>query len=217
MPKPRKSFRIPTQKLFRLGLAAVFLVVLPRIITTLFSQEYLYTIEDVPSYEYAIVLAAEVKEDGSPSLVLQHRVERGVDLYTTGKAKKLIMSGKDLETVVMRDYAVSLGVPAANIQLDNGGIRTYATCYNAVNHFGLKDAIMVTQPYHMPRTLFLCHQLGLDAVGVPSIHGRYWRGSWVVWQVRETLATVLAFNEIYVSPPATGEYLTLAEEGDNHD
>ena len=217
MPMPRNINRIPAKKLFRWGLAAVFLVVLPRITTTLFAQEYLYTTEDVPSYEYAIVLAAEVKEDGSPSLVLQHRVERGVDLYTAGKAKKLIMSGKDLETAVMRDYAVSLGVPAADIQLDTGGIRTYASCYNAVEHFGLQEAIMVTQPYHMPRTLFLCHQLGLDAVGVTSIHGRYWRGSWLVWQVRETLATVLAFNEIYVSPPDTGEYLTLAQEGDHHD
>ena len=214
---PRNSRRIPAKKVLRWGLAAAFLVVLPRIVTTLFAQDYLYTVEDVPSYEYAIVLAAEVKEDGSPSLVLQHWVQRGVDLYTSGKAEKLIMSGKDRETTIMRDYAVSLGVPADDIRLDTGGIRTYATCYNAVNYFGLKEAIMVTQPYHMPRTLFLCHQLGLDAVGVPALHGRYWRGSWVVWQIRETLATVLAINEIYVSPPDTGEYLTLAGEGESND
>jgi len=214
---PRNINRIPTKKVFRWGLAAVFLVVLPRITTALLAQERLYTIEDVPNHEVAIVLAAEVKPDGSPTPVLQHRVERGTDLYFSGKAEKLIMSGKKLETTVMRDYAVQLGVPAADILLDNGGIRTYASCYNAVNHFGLEQAIMVTQPYHMPRTLFLCRQLGLDAVGVPSLHGRYWRGSWVVWQIRETLATVLAFNEIYISPPDTGEYLILAREGESND
>lgn len=199
--------------MFWWALGAAFLVLLPRIITTLMAQPHIATIEDVDAYEYAIVLAAEVKEDGSPSLVLQHRVQRGVDLYMAGKAEKLIMSGRDPEPAVMQEYAISLGVPEEDIVLDNGGIRTYATCYNAVNYFDLEKAILVTQPYHMPRTLFLCRQMGLDAMGVAAFHGKYWRGSWVVWQVRETLATILAFSEIYISPPDTTEYLNLAEEG----
>lgn len=186
---------------------------LPRIITTLSARPYLYTVEDVEEHEVAIVLAAEVKPDGRPSLVLQHRVERGVDLYQAGKAETLIMSGREIETNVMRDYAVSLGMPEADIVLDNGGIRTYATCYDAVNFFELDEAIVVTQPFHTPRTLFLCHNMGLDTVAVPAFHGKYWRGSWIAWQIRETLANVLAFSDLYLSPPDGSEFLKLAEEG----
>ncbi|HKJ27981.1 MAG TPA: ElyC/SanA/YdcF family protein [Anaerolineales bacterium] len=211
MPKLKKS--IPFKKLIWWGIGAAFLVCLPRIITTLIAQPYLRTVDDVQAHEYAIVLAAEVKEDGSPSLVLQHRVQRGVELYQAGKAEILIMSGRAIETTVMREYAISLGVDEGDIVLDNGGIRTYATCYDAVNFFELDGAIVVTQPFHTPRTLFLCRTMGLGTVAVPAIHGKYWRGSWLAWQIRETLATVLAFKETYITAPDTSEYIQLAEEG----
>jgi hypothetical protein len=55
--------------------------------------------------------------------------------------------------------------------------------------------------------------MGIDATGVAAVHGRYWRGSWLAWNIRETLATILAFQEIYFSPPDTTEYVTLYQEG----
>ena len=213
--KPKR--KITLKKLFWWGLAASFLVILPRIITTILAQPHIRTIEDVEPHEVAIVLAAEVKPDGTPSAVLRDRVSRGVDLYNANKAEKLIMSGRSVETIVMKNYAVSLGVPEADILLDDGGIRTYATCFDAANFFELDEAIVVTQPFHTPRTLFLCHTMGMDTVAVPAVHGKYWRGSWITWQIRETLATMLAFSDLFISPPDTNEFLTLAEEGANHD
>ena len=42
------------------------------------------------------------------------------------------------EPGAMRDYAVSLGVPANAIVLDYAGDRTYDTCYRAKAIFGLE-------------------------------------------------------------------------------
>ena len=68
-------------------------------------------------------------------------------------------------------------------------------------------------PIHLPRTLFLCRSLGIEATGVAAHHGMYWFGSSIAWNIRETMATVLAFIEIYISPPDTGEYADLYQEG----
>jgi len=199
-------------KLFRWGLALAFMIILPRIITTIVALPHISPIDDAPQTKTAVVLAAETIH-GRPSAVLRHRIERGVELYKTGTVDQLVMSGQAPEPAIMRDYAVSLGVPAENILLDDGGIRTYATCYNTLTQLKLEEAIFVTQPFHMPRTLYLCRALGIDASGVPAYHGRYWRGSWIAWNIRETLATVLAFIDLYISPPDTSNYVELYQQG----
>jgi len=201
-------------RLFRWGLVLAFLVALPRIITTIAAIPHTSQLDDAPQAKAAVVLAAETIH-GEPSAVLRDRVERGVDLYMAGKVEQLVMSGRNPEPAIMREYAISLGVPEEDILLDDGGIRTYATCYNTSTQLELDQAIFVTQPYHLPRTLYLCRALGIDASGVPAQHGRYWPGSWIVWNIRETFATVLAFIELYISPPDTSHYVELYQQGVN--
>ena len=188
------------------------LAVIPRIITTTIARGYTTTIEEADHTPFGIVLAAETV-NGKPSAILRDRLDRGVELYQAGVVDQLVMSGRNPEPGIMRDYAIEHGVPEEDILLDDGGIRTYATCYNAHTQMGLDEAIFVTQPYHLPRTLFLCRSLGIDATGVAAHHGVYWFGSSVVWNIRETMATVLAFIEIYISPPNSSEYATLYQEG----
>lgn len=203
-------------RLLRWGMILTFLVFLPRIITTLAAVPHTYAIDDLPETKYGVVLAAETI-NGRPSAVLRHRIERGVDLYLAGKVQVLVMSGRAPEPAIMRDYAVALGVSQEDILLDDGGIRTYATCYNAVNLFDLEEAVFVTQPFHLPRTLFLCRSLGIEASGVAAYHGRYWTGSWIAWNIRETLATILAFQDLFIQPPDTSEYTSYAQGETHHD
>ncbi|MBN2044867.1 MAG: YdcF family protein [Anaerolineales bacterium] len=188
------------------------LVVLPRTITTIAAAPYIQPIEEAEHTEFGVVLAAE-SINGQPSAVLRDRLEGGIALYKAGVVGQLVMSGRDPEPAIMKEYAVSQGIPAEHILLDNGGIRTYATCFNSLTQLDLDEAVFVTQAYHMPRTLFLCRSMGIEARGVTAIHGKYWRGSTIAWNIRETLATVLAFIEIYISPPDTTEYTTLYQEG----
>ena len=49
-----------------------------------------YRIEPAPA---AIVLGALARPDGSPSDILEDRLVQGIELYRSGKAKKLLLSG----------------------------------------------------------------------------------------------------------------------------
>jgi SanA protein len=79
----------------------------------------------------------------------------------------------------MRQYALSLGVPDDAIVLDYAGRRTYDTCYRALNIFGIESAVITTQPYHLPRALFLCDRLGIDIQGVEVEQSRYVRARYI--------------------------------------
>ena len=191
-----------------LAFAAVGLLVLivPRLITTIYSSTRTYTVESAPTGRIAIVFGAGLTRDGQPTLILRDRVRTGVQLYLSGKIQKLLMSGDNQDVThdepgAMRDYAVSLGVPADDIVLDNSGDRTYDTCYRAKAIFGLDSALLVTQQFHLPRALFLCNMLGVQAVGVNANNYRYWPPLMLIWNIREQLATVGAFWDVYVEKP----------------
>lgn len=201
-------------RLIRWAVVLLLLAILPRIITTIRATPHTYTIEEAQHTQFGVVLAAETI-NGHPSAVLRDRLQGGIDLYNAGLVDQLVMSGRAPEPAIMRSYAVSHGIPEGDILLDDGGIRTYATCYNSATQLNLEEAIFVTQPYHLPRTLFLCRALGIDAHGFAAHHGKYWHGSTIVWNIRETLATILAFKEIHLSPPDVSEYTTLYQEGLN--
>lgn len=176
-------------------------MLLPRLVTSIFTSPYLSTVDEVEMTEAALVFGAEVRADGRPSTALRNRVLASVDLYRAGKVKKLVMSGEVPEPVAMQSLAVQEGVPHEAIILDEGGLRTYDTCYRAINVYGYEEAIVVTQDFHLPRALYLCHFMGIDVQGVPAREGRYWRGSTLFWNVRESMATLLALWQIHITKP----------------
>ena len=191
-----------------IALAAVGLlvVILPRIITTMYSWTRIYTADAVPTQRVAIVFGAGLDREGQATLILLDRVKTAAQLYFSGRVQKLLMSGDNRtvdynEPEAMRQYALSLGVPNDAIVLDYAGRDTYATCYRAHAIFGLDSAILVTQPFHLPRALFLCKALGIQAFGVQADNYHYlWRWE-LIWNIREQLATVGAFVDVYIIKP----------------
>ena len=181
-------------------------VILPRLVTSVYSLNRIYQKENAPTERLAIVFGAGLRRDGTPTAVLRDRVETAASLYFSGKVEKLLMSGDNSfesynEPGAMRDYALALGVPAEAIAMDFAGRRTYDTCYRAKVIFGVDEALLVTQKFHLPRALFLCNALGLNAYGVEANNNRYWNGSLLIWNIREQMATVTAFMDVYVSNP----------------
>lgn len=184
----------------------VLTVLLPRMITAVYSWNRIYHADSAPGERVAIIFGAGLRRDGSPTAILRDRVETGVSLYLGGKVEKLLMSGDNSveyynEPEAMRQYAVSMGVPVEDIVLDFAGRRTYDTCYRAQAIFGLKRALLVTQRFHLPRALFLCNALGLEASGVEANNLNYRKVSRLIWNFREQLATIAAFFDIYVDKP----------------
>jgi len=152
--------------------------------------------EAVPQRPVALVLGAGYWPDGTPSDVMKDRIEAAVDLYRAGRIRKVLFSGDNRfvnynEPGTMRQYAMTLGLPEEAIVLDYAGRRTYDSCYRARDIFGLQELVVVTQRYHLPRALYICQSLGLDAVGYaadrrPYIHIRqYWAREipalWLPW------------------------------------
>jgi SanA protein len=181
-------------------------ILLPRVITTIYAMNRIYQKENAPSERLAIVFGAGLRRDGQPTTILRDRVETAADLYFSGKVEKLLMSGDNRfleynEPESMRQYALSLGVPNEAIVMDYAGRRTYDTCYRAKVIFGVKSTLLVTQKFHLPRALFLCNALGMEAFGVEANNHQYWRGSVLTWNIREMLATWGAFLDVYVNNP----------------
>jgi SanA protein len=173
-------------------------------LTVRYASSIHQTPEAVPERSVALVFGAGYWPDGTPSDVMRDRVEAAVELYAAGRVKKLLFSGDNRfvdynEPGKMAEYARSLGLPEHAIALDYAGRRTYDSCYRARDIFGVRDVVLVTQRYHLPRALYTCEQLGLTAAGYvadrrPYVYIRsYW--------VREVPALWLAWWETSVTHP----------------
>lgn len=162
--------------------------------------------QTAPEAPVAIVFGAGLDRWGRPSPVLADRVATAVDLYRLGKVRYLLLSGDNRfpwhnEPGAMAAYARQLGVPAEVIQPDYAGRRTYDTCYRARAIFGVRKALLVTQRYHLPRAVFTCRALGIEAYGVVADRRTYPLGAYTVWQLREAAAWVRALLDVWVLRP----------------
>lgn len=161
-------------------------------------------VEEVPEAPVAVVFGAGYWPDGTPSDVMKDRVEAAVALYRAGRVRKILFSGDNRfvhynEPGKMREYALSLGLSEDVIVLDYAGRRTYDTCYRARDIFGLRDVILVTQRYHLPRALYICDRLGLHAVGYVADR-RYYPHIREYW-LREVPALWMAWWDLWVAHP----------------
>jgi SanA protein len=179
---------------------------LSRTITGIRAMSRLYELQNAPQKPVAIVFGAGLTRDGGPTTVLRDRVEAAASLYFAGKVEKILMSGDNRfanynEPGAMRAYALSLGVPDQAIVLDYAGRRTYDTCYRAKAIFGVQDALLVTQKFHLPRALYLCNALGVRADGVSADLHPYRRSLQFIWNLRELPASLTALVDIHVRHP----------------
>ena len=164
-------------------------------------------LDSMPEERVAIVYGARVYPSGRLSAMLQDRMDTAIALYSAGKVRKLLVSGDNRtdqynEPGVMMAYAIAQGVPAEDIQPDYGGRRTYDTCYRAKHIFQLDSAVLVTQAFHLPRALFICNRLGMDATGVIADRRQYDPRS-VAWsESREVPALLLALRDVTLRLPA---------------
>jgi len=85
--------------------------------------------------------------------------------------------------------------------MDYAGRSTYDTCYRAKAIFGVENALLVTQKFHLPRALFLCNALGVTAYGVEANNLYYRSSSLLIWNIREQFATFAAFLDIFFEKP----------------
>ncbi len=161
-------------------------------------------VEDVRPAPIAMIFGASVRTDGTASDALRDRVMTGVSLYQEGKVGELFMTGDDGKFHVdeissMKKIALDAGVPEAHIRSDGHGYRTYESCKRATETFDVKDAILVTQRFHLGRAAFLCRAFGMNVQGFAADRQRERRIAF--FTLRETLASIKAWWDVNVWPP----------------
>ncbi|CAI9411361.1 SanA/YdcF family protein [Aestuariimicrobium sp. T2.26MG-19.2B] len=124
-----------------------------------------------PHRDVLLVLGAGVLPDGQPGAYLKARLDLAADLYASGKASVILVSGDNREAnynepLAMQRYLVRHGVPAGRIVRDPAGFDTYDSCVRAKRIYGVSRLTLVTQGYHLPRAVATCRMVGVDTFGV---------------------------------------------------
>lgn len=161
---------------------------------------------DVPRAEVAIVPGALVEPDGDLSAMLAARVEQASRLWHAGKVEKILVSGdhgtwKYDEPDTMRKALVRDGVAPEDVFEDHAGFDTWATMVRARRIFGVDEAVVITQGFHMPRALYLADEAGIDATGLTA-DLQSWGYQGRKSSVREMLSRVKAVADVTLDTQA---------------
>ncbi|RYE83240.1 MAG: YdcF family protein [Hyphomicrobiales bacterium] len=158
---------------------------------------YAPTSSDGPA-DAALVLGAAA--DGvAPSPVFEERLRHAVDLYARGRVQYLVLTGGRgrgealAESEVGRDWAMAQGVPADAILIETESRTTRQNLTFArplLEAAGIGSILLVTDPLHMRRAMWMADTLKLDARPSPTPTSRY-----------ESLATQvpMLFREVWFS------------------
>jgi len=160
------------------------------------SAKYINPNINYMDYDYVIVLGARVNGN-SPSLMLKDRLDKALEIYNQNKNIKVIVSGDSQnssvydEISVMSNYLINNGINKDNIVEDVYGISTYDSIYRIKDKVIDKKVIIVTQKYHLYRSVYIAKGLGIDSVGISAKEYNY--PMQIYRDIREILARLKDF------------------------
>ena len=170
------------------------------------------------NYDAILVLGAGLK-NGKPSPVLKDRLDTAYEAYIKGASSKIIVSGdhgrKNYDEVnVMKDYLISKGVPSDDIFMDHAGFSTYDTIYRAKEIFLCDKVLIITQKFHIFRSLYIAKKLDLEAEGVSATLRHY--SEETKFELREILARDKDFVKTIFKPKPKylGDTIPVFGDGD---
>jgi uncharacterized SAM-binding protein YcdF (DUF218 family) len=125
----------------------------------------------------AIVVLGAAQYNGRPSPVFRARLDHAVDLYESGVARFLVVTGgkaqgdRTTEAAAGRAFALARGVPTAAILVEDRG-RTTLESLGAVaallRQHHLASAVFVSDRTHMLRVIRIARDAGIVASGSPT-------------------------------------------------
>ncbi|WP_037465174.1 YdcF family protein [Shimazuella kribbensis] len=123
-----------------------------------------------------IILGAALWEN-KPSPALRERLNKGLELYRSGKVDRLILSGglgnaeQQSEAQAMRTYLMKYGVPSDKMILEDQSHNTKENLRNTSAHLKEKpihSLYLITHDYHMTRALLYAKQANLSVTPAPA-------------------------------------------------
>lgn len=204
-----------------LGFGLLIVVILAtNIIIYLETKPYIYNdTVDAPNAKVALIPGAAIFQDGALSSIFIDRVDMAIKLYEAKMVSKILVSGDNStvnhnEVNPVRLYLISKGIPDQDIFLDHAGFDTYSTMYRARDIFGVTSVLIVTQSFHLPRSVFIARHLGITAYGVNADVGHILFRNYV----REVLANEKAMLDLifHRQPKYLGDQIPITGDGRNY-
>lgn len=181
-------------KIIIIGCFVVFIFVLfVNLVVIGKSSKYINKDINYNNYNYVIVLGAKVDSNG-PSLMLKDRLDKAIEIYRSNSDIKIIVSGDAVnpsiydEVGTMYNYLISNGVNSSNIIKDNYGISTYDSIVRMKDIVNNEKVIVVTQKYHLYRSIYIARSLDIESVGISAREYKYF--GQLGRDIREILARV---------------------------
>ena len=202
-------------------LFAVFTVIFINLYMIIKSHKQIVKNEDIKleNIDCLLVLGAGIINNERPTLMLKDRLDKSIELYKKGISKKIIMSGDHSkqnhdEVGIMKNYAIERGVPSEDIFMDHAGFCTYDSIYRAKEIFEVRKMIIVTQKYHLYRSIYIANKLGIESLGIKSDARVYTKMPYHL--IREILARCKNFIKCALNskPKFLGEKISLNQSGD---
>ena len=155
-----------------IGIAMFALVYISLFAWVCYAESHL---ETPPATDVIIVLGAQVKPDGTPSVQLEYRLETALSAYQQ-QPQPIVCCGGQAGTEpapegqVMADWMIARGVPASDVLAETASGDTIGNIRNAVALLGYKPekVMIVTSDYHVARAVQIAKDQGLDAYGMSA-------------------------------------------------
>ncbi len=192
-----------------IGLIVLLVVLYAGVVAMVCIREgsVLKTVPAADEYDAIVVLGAQVKPDGSPSIQLSWRLDAAWEAWEQKHVPVVVCGaqGKDEpmpEAEAMSLYLENKGVPAADILKDPDSFNTNQNLQNAAKLLqdlpGIQRVMIVTSDYHVPRAMALARDLGFDACGMGSPCKQEY---WIKNHAREALAWCKYWARKYLHLP----------------
>lgn len=133
------------------------------------------------SAEFAVVMGA-AQYDGRPSDALEARLQQAIAIYQAGLAQKIITVGagapgdRFTEARAGRNWLIENGVPRKRTIEIGKGTNTINSTKAYVEYLkknNIKEVIVVTDPYHCKRSMYIAKDLGILATCSPASTGPF--------------------------------------------
>ena len=209
------------KKIIKLLIILLVVAITINIYVVLRTKKQIITIEDndLKDIDCILVLGASIRNN-KPSPMLEDRLKTSMEIFNNKITDRILVSGDHTEenydeVNVMKKYLIENNIPSEKIFMDHAGISSYDSIYRAKKIYKANRIIIVTQKYHLYRSLYIAKKLDIEAYGVVADKREYQNQS--KRDIREFLARIKDFFKCIYKPTSNylGEVHPISCNGDD--
>ncbi|NBG65010.1 SanA/YdcF family protein [Acidiluteibacter ferrifornacis] len=171
---------------------------------------------DIPYKKVGLLLGtSKYISNGTKNLYFSYRIDAASQLFYSQKIDYILVSGDNAtkqynEPITIKKELIKHGIPEDRIVLDYAGFRTFDSMIRAKEVFGQQELIVISQPFHNERAIFIGRKNGMDVIGYNAKDVSDYSG--FKTQLREKFARVKVLLDIYLlntKPKFLGEKIEI--------